>query len=72
MTMTPKQEAKAREAVTDLAATLTRVIDARKAGNDALVAELVGGGEDDNAEVVHKSSAVNEAFQAADMGQPFF
>ena len=70
--MTPKQEAKAREAVADLAATLTRVIDACKAGNDALVAELVGGGEDDDAEVVHKSSAVNEAFMAADMGQPFF
>ena len=70
--MTSKQEAKAREAVADLAATLMRVIDARKVGNHALITELVGGGENDDVEVVHKATAVNDAFETADMGQPFF
>jgi hypothetical protein len=68
-TMTEAQEVAARKAVAELAATLTKVLDLEKAG-DSQALELLGDCAPP-AEIDLRVIAVNAAFGAAGLGEPF-
>ncbi len=68
-TMTEAQEIAARKAVTELEVTLTKVLDLEKAG-DSQALELLGDCAPP-AEIDLRVIAVNKAFDAAGLGEPF-